>query len=126
MNSDRVYDYSINVLLLTHQGLFKPKRERFEFRFCAESHAIAVMLASSNVKRRGYPYDETHVEVTNAIPVYRPILSDECQDNEHDECRALWCGCEHHQFAMPVAVGAPLRSCAEMESEREEELELAR
>lgn len=120
MNTDHVYDYSINVVLLTHRGIFKPAREHFEFRFCAESKEHAIVLASSNVKSKGFPYDEKIAQITNAIPVLKPILSDECEDRDHEECHALWCGCPHHQFEVPPLESAPLRSCAEIESEQDE------
>lgn len=46
--------------------------------------------------------------------------SDECDDNEHSTCFLKWCGCTCHAFEMAPLEGAPIRSCAEMESEREE------
>lgn len=46
--------------------------------------------------------------------------SDECDDHEHDSCNFKWCGCRCHAFELPPLESAPLRSCAEIESEQDE------
>lgn len=48
----------------------------------------------------------------------------ECEDSEHSYCRVGSCGCTCHDFEMAPVVGKPIRSCEEMESEREEEMEV--
>jgi hypothetical protein len=62
-------EYKIRVTLKTHNRIFKPTFRSEEFYLCAESRDQAIVLASSSMKSKGYPHDETFVQVLSAIPL---------------------------------------------------------
>ncbi len=60
----------IRVTVKVNKGIFKPSVTSEEFSFCAESREVALHLASKNVKTRGLPFDEKHMEVLSAsLPI---------------------------------------------------------
>lgn len=115
------YDYIIAVTLKTFRGTSAPTYERHEFRFCAASRNEARVLALSNVKSKGFPHDEKQIQILNAIPAGNPIPSDECYFGDHDICGLRWCECVCHARIVFPLESAPLMSCTEVESQREEE-----
>lgn len=70
-NLTAVNEYRIRVTLKTHNGIFKPTFRSEEFRFCAESRDVAIVLASANVPSHGFPYQEKSIQVLSALPVSR-------------------------------------------------------
>lgn len=89
------FDFTIKVTLKKNNGSFGFKRERHEFRFCAQSRNDAISLALSNVPSRGWPYEEREFQVTDNVPADRAI-SDECRNAGCEDCNFLWCQCGHH------------------------------
>ena len=62
-------EFHILVTLKTFHGIFKPTLKREEFKFCADSRDFAIRAACNNVKSKGFPFDETIVQILYATPV---------------------------------------------------------
>jgi hypothetical protein len=89
-NSKHKVEVRILVTLKTFHGIFKPKLTRHEFWFCAESPEIAAKLASRNVKSQGYPYDETMVQVLDAIPLATGTQLKSCREVKVEQEELAW------------------------------------
>lgn len=88
-NEHRV-EVRILVTLKTFHGIFKPTLKRYEFWFCAESPEIAGKLASRNVKSQGYPFDETMVQVLDAIPLVTGTQLKSCREVASEQNELAW------------------------------------
>jgi hypothetical protein len=60
-------------------------------------------------------------EAAQLVKDHNPTLSYECEGGDHDDCHSPHCECAHHRAATLKVEHAPLKSCAEIESEQEEQ-----